>query len=345
MQSVPVSRARELSEVYVKAGLVPFIKGSPGLGKSAIVKQMAKDFNLKLIDIRLAQADPTDLLGFPYIDKELDRARYVPMDTFPLEGDELPEGYSGWLCFMDELNAADRGVQKASYKPLLDKMTGQYNIHSKVIMIAAGNNDTDGALVEELSSALQSRLVHIHVKSHPPSWCEHATRENFAHEVVSFIDWLPQRLNTFDPDNQGEEPTYACERTWEFVSKLLIKGLDPRSNNALPLLAGCIGEGVAQEFLGYLKMFKDLPTIAEIIAAPNSTKIPDGAGPRYALSGTIGHKADRNNVDQLIEYVERLPKEYQVVCLRSLGAKDASMIQTPAVKMWIAKTNTQLQAA
>ena len=345
MQSVTVSKARELSEIYVKAGLVPMIKGSPGLGKSAIVKQMAEDFNLKLIDIRLAQCDPTDLLGFPYIDKELDKARYVPMDTFPLEGDEIPEGYSGWLVFMDELNAADRGVQKASYKPLLDKMIGTHNIHEKVIMMAAGNNDTDGALVEELSSALQSRLVHIHVVSHAPSWCDYATNANYAHQVISFIDWLPQRLNTFDPEKQGEEPTYACERTWEFVSKLLLKGLDPRSDLALPLLAGVIGEGAAVEFLGYLKMFKDLPTIEEIIAAPNSAKIPDGAGPRYAISGTIGHKATRGNVDQLLEYVERLPKEYQVVCLRSLGAKDASMIQTPAVKMWIAKTNTQLQAA
>lgn len=43
------------------ARLIPFIKGSPGLGKSAMVKQLAKKYNLKLIDIRLGQVDPTDL--------------------------------------------------------------------------------------------------------------------------------------------------------------------------------------------------------------------------------------------------------------------------------------------
>lgn len=48
----------------LRAGHVPYIAGSPGLGKSSIIKQIANENNLKLVDIRLAQADITDLNNF-----------------------------------------------------------------------------------------------------------------------------------------------------------------------------------------------------------------------------------------------------------------------------------------
>lgn len=350
MRTVSIKGAYELMRIYLLAGLVPFLKSKPGVGKSSIVKQFADENKLYLIDIRLAQCDPTDLNGFPAINKETEKAYYVPMDMFPLEDDPIPEGYVGWLLFFDELNGADRGVQKASYKVILDKGVGTNKIHSKVFMVAAGNNDTDNALVEELSSALQSRLAHIQVITSAPDWLPHAREYDFAHEVVSFIEWLPQSLNTFDPDMQGEEPTYPCERTWEMVSKLLtptkiMPALQPSHPLALEAIAGIIGEGKAIEFLGYLKIFEDLPTVAAIIAAPNTVPLPNAPGTMYALTGIIGHAATADNISQLIKYANRMAKEYQVITLRCLAAKNPQLIQTTAVKDWIAENNTQLFAA
>lgn len=86
-------------KLALNAGLVPFIQGSPGLGKSAIVKQIAKFAKLKVIDLRLAQCDITDLNGFPKLDG--DKARYLPMETFPIESDPIPKGYNGWLLFLN----------------------------------------------------------------------------------------------------------------------------------------------------------------------------------------------------------------------------------------------------
>ena len=83
--------------------------GSPAIGKSAIVHQFASKFNLKLIDMRLGQCDPTDLLGFPRITG--DRSGYVPLEDFPLEGDKTPDGYAGWMLFLDELTSAPPAVQ------------------------------------------------------------------------------------------------------------------------------------------------------------------------------------------------------------------------------------------
>jgi hypothetical protein len=348
---VTVGDAGELVEDYIRAGEVAMLKGPPGLGKSTIVAEVAEKLNLKLKDVRLAQCDPTDLLGFPKI-KEIrdesgnvigERAYYVPMDTFPLEIDPIPEGYSGWLVFLDELNGADRAVQKASYKVLLDKMIGDNHIHKNVAMVAAGNLDTDGALVEELSTALQSRLVHIEVKSDFKSWLEWAERFGIDHRIRSYLKFAQRNLNTFDPNNQGDEPTYACERTWEKMHRVISSTrFKIRDRMALPKLAGVIGEGVAREFLGYLKVFKDLPDIADIIAAPNSIAVPTQPDTLYALTGQIATEADHKNIDHLVEYLDRFPKEFQVIGLKELIKVDASFIATPALSNWIANNNTKL---
>jgi len=346
MRTVSLHQSYDLLDLYVKSGLVPYLKSSPGVGKSSIVKKWAADNNLLLIDVRLSQCDPTDLNGFPAIDKTKEKAYYVPMSTFPLEGDPIPEGYRGWALFFDEVNGADRSTQKASYKVFLDKEIGTQKIHGMCAMLCAGNLETDNALVEELSSALQSRLVHIQIHTDPFGWLEHARERSYSPEVISFIEWLPASLNTFNPDKQGDEPTYPCERTWEMVSKLLTKNknrksLKPSDPLALEALCGVIGEGKAIEFLGYLRMFEDLPTIKQIVAEPNSTQLPTAPGTCYALTGVIAQAATKSNIAQLMKYVERLIKEYQVVTVRNLMANDAELLHTPSVNTWMAD-NAQL---
>ena len=91
--------AKALQESIVTilaAGLVPMIAGSPGIGKSDIIRWIAKQFKLWVIDLRLSQCDPTDLCGFPTHDGQ--RMGYAPPKHFPLQGlDEPPAGYDGWL--------------------------------------------------------------------------------------------------------------------------------------------------------------------------------------------------------------------------------------------------------
>ena len=122
--------------VLLDNGIVPFIHGSPALGKSAIGKQLADAHNLKFIDLRLTELDPTDLHGLPNFKEG--KATFVPFDTFPLEGDKIPEGYKGWCIFLDEINSANHSVQAACYKLVLDRMVGQHKLHPKVKLMAAG---------------------------------------------------------------------------------------------------------------------------------------------------------------------------------------------------------------
>lgn len=336
MQVKPTQAVNMLT-AFIKAKLVPIMVGSPGIGKSQIYQQIADQYNLKLIDIRLSQCDVTDLCGFPQIIGS--KAGYVPMDTFPIEGEPLPKGYSGWLLLFDEITSAPPALQAASYKILLDRMVGQYKLHKHVALCAAGNLETDNAIVQPMSTALQSRLVHLELTVDSKEWTEWAVSNGIDHRITSYINFKPGQLYTFTPDHTDK--TYASPRTWEFANRLLnVTSMD--SPNLLPMLAGTISEGVAREFLTFCKIYLTLPTVDQIVQAPKTLAVPDEPSILFALTGSIAHNADKDNFAALMEYVQRLPVEFQVVCLRETVRRNKTLMGHPAVQAWIATSAANL---
>ena len=333
MQVTP-SQATSMIAKYIQAKIVPMLTGSPGMGKSAIVKDIAKTYNLKLIDLRLSQCDPTDLMGFPSIQGQ--RAGYLPMETFPLEGDPIPEGYSGWLLFLDEFNSASIAVQAAGYKLILDRMVGQKNLHKHVAVVCAGNLETDGAIVNPMSTAMQSRLAHLELITDVNQWLDWAYENGIHRFITSYIKFKPGNLYAFSPDHTDK--TYACSRTWEFANRVLeVTGADDK--DLLPMLAGVLSEGVAREFVGFTKIDNDLPKISQIVQSPNSVRVPDEPSVLFALTGSISHHADKTNLAPLITYVKRLPKEFQVVALRETVRRNKELVGHPAMQVWVSSAN------
>jgi hypothetical protein len=266
------------------------------------------------------------------------------MDTFPIEGDAFPvkedgTAYAGWLLFLDEFTSASKAVQAAAYKIVLDKMVGKYNLHKNVAIVCAGNKETDNAIVEPMSSALQSRLMHMELTIDVAEWMDWASSNAIDYRITSYINFKPGILYTFKPDHTDK--TYAAPRTWEFAHKLLQKA-DIFDSVMTPALAGTLSEGVAREFITYCKIFKDLPTIAAIIDGPEGIRVPDEPSVLFALTGAIGHNADETNVGQLMKFVSRMPIEFQVVCMREMTRRNRNIVKTPAVLAWVASSAATL---
>ena len=324
----------------LKAKKVPMMVSSPGIGKSSIAKQVAKTLNLFLIDVRLAQCDPTDLLGFPTINEKTGKAGYAAMDTFPLEGDTIPEGYSGWLILFDEFPSAPLSVQAAAYKIVLDKMVGQRKLHKNVAMMAAGNLATDKAIVNRISTALQSRMVHFELVVSHPDFIEWANQSGIDHRIISFLNFQPPLLHKFDPDHN--DFTFACPRTWEFMSDI-IKPWKEINATKLPTMAGTVSEGVAREFLGYSQIFESLPTIQDVMRSPEGFDLPTNEPSiMYAISGMISAWASVSNIPTLIRAVDRLPIEFQVICLTGALKRDPTLKEDSAVRTWISQNAQNL---
>ena len=340
---VKISQAISMITKYIKAGLVPMLRGSPGMGKSAIVHQIATEYNLMVIDLRLSQCDPTDLMGFPNI--KGNKAGYVPMETFPIEGDPLPINpltgtpYAGWILFLDEFNGASISVQASAYKLVLDRMVGIYHLHKNVGIVCAGNLETDNAIVNPMSTAMQSRLVHMELVSDVNEFTDWAAAHGLDHRISDYVKFKPGNLYAFSPDHTDH--TYACGRTWEFANRVL-NVTDDNDPDRLPMLAGTISEGVAREFLGFCKIYQDLPKQADIVASPDTVKVPDEPSILFALTGSIAHNANKDTFGPMMRYIGRLPKEFQVVTLRETVRRNKSMMAHPAVQKWVAESAAEL---
>lgn len=330
---IKLSEAVDLIVTALKAKLVTMIHGSPAIGKSAIVKQIAQQFGLKVIDLRLSQCDPTDLMGFPSI--KGDKAAYTPMDTFPVEGDKVPEGYEGWLLFLDEFNSAPLAVQAAAYKVVLDRMVGQHHLHKNVAIICAGNLETDGAITQTMSTALQSRMVHLEVEADAKDWLAWANEHKFDYRITSYLEFRPDNLYTFSPEHSDK--TYASPRTWEFANQSLAVIGDTVSKAYLPLLAGTLGEGVARDFYGFCGIHEKLPKMATIEASPQTVPVPEEASIQYALTGALAAHANEHNCEALMDFVQRMPAEMQVVTARSMVRRNKSLLKLTPVTQWIGK--------
>ena len=330
------SEAQHQATIAIQARLVPMIHGSPGIGKSAVIHGIASKFQLKIIDLRLSQCDPTDLMGFPDIARGVQRpkAGYVPMETFPIEGDSLPEGCNGWLLALDEFNSASVEVQAAAYKLVLDRMVGIHKLHKNVAVICAGNLETDGAIVTATSTAMQSRLVHLEMGVNLKEWQDYALATGFDHRITSYLDFRPDHIYTFKPDHTGF--TYACPRTWGFVNNIL--RVSPETKEISALLEGTLGVGVAKEFCSFCRLQDGLPKMQDVLTHPHSTPVPHEPALQYALCGAIAAYANEDNAEALMGFIKRMSTEFQVVGLRSMVKRNKALIKLPSIAQWTRET-------
>lgn len=329
MQVTPNVLYDQLGHILM-ADLVPMVSGSPGVGKSDIAgKAIAQRFNLEMIDTRLTYKENVDLVGFPGI--ENGRSIYRPPAEIPIDGmDEIPKGKTGWLLFLDEFNSATASTQAAAYQIILDRMCGQHRIHPNVRIICAGNLDTDGAIVNRMGTAMQSRLVHLELIVSSKEWLEWAAMNDIDYRVSAYIANRPDILHNFKPDHNDK--TFACPRTWHFASKLIKnqKALKPM----LSTISGTISEGVAREFITYTDLCLKLPSINDIIAIGSTLPVDTEPSMLFAASHMIAANMDVANADTVMTYVNRLPVEFGLVTLRRATARVPELIKTTEIRKW-----------
>ena len=329
-----ISKLPDYLDQLLTAGLVPFIKSSPGMGKSDAVRQVAKAAKLKLIDHRMSTSAPEDMTGLPefYTNAQGERrARFAPFDElFPLEKDPIPEGYNGWLVFLDEFNSADRRVMAAAYKVILDRMVGQHKLHQNVYIVLAGNLITDKAIVSPVGTALQSRVVHINLAVNKEDWISWAWDADIDPRIISFIsEFGESRLMDFNPDHKDN--TFCCPRTWEFMNRL-VKGktfTDEMIEQNKDLYAGVISSGVAFEFLQYTNIFSQLPSIESIVRNPHGTSVPTGSSHKYAITTMMIANVKPEYISSMLTYAGNLGITFEVLFTRSATKKCPSIVNNP----------------
>lgn len=314
------------------------LHGSPGVGKSDVVRQVAKQRGIELIDLRLSQLDPVDLRGVPSVDTKKHITSWNTPNFLPTDGKGI--------LFLDEINSAAQATQAAAYQLVLDRKLGDYMVPPGWAIIAAGNRSTDRAIVNQMSTALKNRFTHLNYEVSNDDWCDWALRNNIAVEVLGFIRFRPMLLNEFEQRNESKEEkervqrmkdaqAFATPRSWEFLSKIVQQ--KPGSDIEYELYTGIVGEGSAAEFMGYLKYYRDLPNLDALLMNPGAAKVPEEPATLYALSTGLATKATQDNMERVVKYALRLPAEFQVLLMKDAIARDNDLTQTKPFNEWAIK--------
>jgi hypothetical protein len=238
-----------------------FLWGPPGIGKSEVVAQITQELGGYMIDLRLGQMDPTDIRGIPFYNKELNRMDWAPPIDLPDE--DLASQYPIVVLFMDEMNSAAPAVQAAAYQLVLNRRIGKYHLPDNVVMVAAGNRESDKGVTYRMPTPLANRFVHVEMRADFATWQEWAVQNNEHKDVVGYLSFAKQDLYDFDAKSASR--SFATPRSWHFVSELL-QDEDLDDATATDLIAGTIGEGLAVKFMAHRKISSKLPRSEDILA-------------------------------------------------------------------------------
>lgn len=318
--------------------------GPPGVGKSSVIRQVATARGIGLIDLRLSQLDAVDLRGIPSV-LATGKTHWNQPTFLPTEG----EG----ILFLDEINLGAPSVMAAGYQLVLDRKLGDYELPPGWIVLAAGNRTQDRTNVQQMSTALKNRFVHIDYEVNLDDWCDWALRNGVHVSVLSFIRFRPTMLNMFDAPLKGDDAdkrrqaqatkdanAFATPRSWEFMSKMVTQQPDPEVE--YDLFCGTVGEGAAAEFMGYLKYYRDLPNLDALLMNPSKTDVPSEPATLYALSTGLAAKATDDNFDRVVQYALRMPQEFQVLLMKDAVTRSESLTNTKAFNEWTVKNSNVL---
>jgi hypothetical protein len=237
-----------------------FLWGPPGIGKSELVEGIASELGGLMIDLRLGQMEPTDIRGIPFYNKESGKMEWAPPVELP--DAETASQYPIVVLFMDELNSAPPSVQSAAYQLILNRRIGKYVLPDNVVMVAAGNRESDKGVTYRMPTPLANRFIHQEMKVDFAAYQEWAVQNRIHKDVVGYLSFAKQDLYDFDAKSSSR--AFATPRSWTFVSELLNdESVD--DDTLTNLVAGTIGEGLAVKFMAHRKIASRMPNPVDIL--------------------------------------------------------------------------------
>ena len=178
---------RQLSPNKAKASILHalkikrpiFVWGGPGIGKSEVIHQIAKNIDAHVIDIRLSLWEPTDIKGIPYFNSKENNMVWAQPSELPTSAEA--KKHKNIVLFLDEMNSAAPSVQAAAYQLILNRKVGQYKLPDNVLICAAGNREADKGVVYRMPAPLANRFVHLELAVDFNDWFQWAVAVSYTH--------------------------------------------------------------------------------------------------------------------------------------------------------------------
>lgn len=299
-----------------------FLRGPSGIGKSEVVFQTSKLLGEHVkdwkgvVDLRLAQMDPTDLRGIPHV---------VEGRTVWARPDFLPESGAG-ILFLDEITSAPPAVQAAAYQLCLTPE--DFGIPAEWMVIAAGNRKSDRGVTFNLAAPLQNRMCDISVSTTIDDFSAYAIGK-VRPEILSLLQDRPDLLHKFEPT--GDMKPFPSPRAWFAVSDTV--DLDLPTQDRVELITGDVGEEAAMIFETHLRVWESMPRLDDILAG-KPVKMPKEMNVRYCIAMGLATRLDAKNFEKAWSFLEQMPGDIQTLTIKLAHKRDKSISKSPAFSQW-----------
>ena len=312
----------------IESQIPVFVWGSPGIGKSSIIKQIATDRGLEFVDLRLSLLDPTDLKGIPFFDKDNHEAVWASPNFLPKEPN------SKGVLFLDEINTAPPSVQASAYQLVLDRKVGDYELPKGWSIVAAGNNESDRGVVYRMPPPLANRFVHLSMEVSFEDWKGWAYSSGIDSSIISFLHYDSTKLFDFDPSKN--EKSFPTPRSWEYVHKILSSGIEPML--LIDIISGAVGAESAVAFMSFRKVMNRLPNIDTLLEGKDVEVEHDSQLLFALIAGVVTNikqNPTKEKIDNALKFSLTLPKEFSVMLVKDMQQNSIDIENSQVWEEWV----------
>lgn len=352
-------KLRKLLPSVLASGVSVELVSSPGLGKSEFVEQIRSDMekatNQKwgFAKMFLATQTPPDLIGYQFKGERDFGAGAVAVTepTLPLwmmTTDNKPvQAYERGILFLDEYGQGEADVKRASAELLLNKQIGPWKLPPGWSVIAASNRSSDRSGVTKSFDFVINRRLEVEVSPSVDAWTEWAMEHGIAPLTVAFANQNPHIV--FEgkvPDKQGPWCTpRSLVMADNILQSLRGNGEDlPDGPEAVELITGMIGAAASAQYFSFVRLEREMPKYEKIIASPDKVKVPEKPDAQMLVIYNLAHRVKVDELDAVITYIKRMPKEFSVTFARSACKLNPHLVASKAMNQWCAD-NASLMAA
>ena len=238
-----------------------FLMGPPGIGKTAIMEQIAQELDVCLVSYSMTHHTRQSALGLPFIEKKVFNGKEYQVSEYTMseiiasvyetmEATGKKEG----ILFLDEINCVSETLAPMMLQFLQCKTFGNQALPEGWLIVAAGNPPEYNKSVRDFDVVTLDRVKRIDVEEDYGVWKEYARRKNLHGAVLSYLDI--KKDNFYRIENTADGLQFATARGWEDLSELLYayEKLGIRADREV------VGQyiqmpRIAKDFANYLEMF------------------------------------------------------------------------------------------
>ena len=203
-----------------------FLMGPPGIGKTAIMQQIAQELGVGLVSYSMTHHTRQSALGLPYIEKknyggaEYSVSEYTMSEIIASVYDLMEEtGLKEGILFIDEINCVSETLAPSMLQFLQYKTFGRHKVPKGWIVVTAGNPPEYNNSVREFDIVTWDRLKAIDVEPDYDVWREYAYRKGVHPAITTYLDIKKSNFYVIETTVDGK--SYVTARGWTDLSNMI----------------------------------------------------------------------------------------------------------------------------